>query len=42
MPVFRPLGWLIENVAIKKIMTKNLEQTVENCKRMIEEENGTQ
>ena len=38
MPVFRPLGWLIESLVVKKQMIKNLHQSVENCKQMIEQE----
>ena len=36
MPVFRPLGWLLETLFVKKVMDKNLHQSVENCKKLIE------
>ncbi len=36
MPKFRPLGWLLETLFIKKQMQKKLEESVENCKSMIE------
>lgn len=36
MPKFRPLGWLLETLLVKKLMVRNLNETVENCKRMIE------
>lgn len=38
MPVFRPLGWLLETLFVKKAMDKNLRQSVENCKKLIEEQ----
>lgn len=38
MPKFRPLGWAVETLFIKKLMVKNLHQSVDNCKRLIEEE----
>lgn len=37
MPKFRPLGWLLEMLFIKRLMKKNLQQSVENCKQIIEE-----
>ncbi len=37
MPNFRPLGWLLETLFIKRLMKKSLRQSVDNCKRMIEE-----
>ncbi|MDZ7694298.1 MAG: SRPBCC family protein [Balneolaceae bacterium] len=37
MPKFRPLGWLVETLFIKKLMHKNLHQSVDNCKQLIEE-----
>ncbi|MFH5832070.1 SRPBCC family protein [Halalkalibaculum sp. DA3122] len=36
MPNFRPLGWLVETLVIKKRMHKNLRQSVDNCKQLIE------
>lgn len=36
MPNFRPLGWFIETLFIKKVMVNSLNESVENCKRMIE------
>ncbi len=36
MPKFRPLGWLLETLFIKKLMYKNLHQSVEKCKQLIE------
>ena len=39
LPVFRPLGWLIEALAIHNIMVKSLNESVENCKRNIENTN---
>lgn len=36
MPKFRPLGWLLETLFIKKLMYKNLHQSVDNCKQLIE------
>ncbi len=38
MPKFRPLGWLLENLFIKKLMKKNLNASVNNCKELIEEQ----
>jgi uncharacterized protein YndB with AHSA1/START domain len=38
MPNFRPLGWLLETLFIKRSMRKNLNKSVNNCKRMIEED----
>lgn len=38
MPKFRPLGWLVETLFIKKLMYKNLHQSVDNCKQLIEKE----
>ena len=34
---FRPLGWLVENLFVHKSMIKNLNDSVENCKRLIEQ-----
>ncbi len=36
MPKFRPLGWLLEMLFIKKQMRKNLNESVEKCKQLIE------
>ena len=36
MPSFRPLGWLLETFFVKRIMSKEWRQTVENLKRMFE------
>ena len=36
MPKFRPLGWLVETLFVKRHMKKKLEASVENCKRIIE------
>ena len=36
MPNFRPLGELLEILFIKRLMRKNLNQSVANCKTMIE------
>ncbi len=36
MPKFRPLGWLVESLFIKKLMDKNLHQSVEKCKQLVE------
>ena len=36
MPNFRPLGWLLETIFIKTLMMKNLHQSVENCKKIVE------
>ncbi len=38
MPSFRPLGWLLETLFIKRLMRKNLNKSVDNCKQMIEED----
>lgn len=37
MPKFRPLGWLLETLFIKKIMQRNMHESVENGKRILEE-----
>lgn len=39
MPVFRPLGWLLEKLFIEDTMKRNLQTTVENAKSMIENSN---
>lgn len=36
MPKFRPLGWLLETLFIKKLMYNNLHRSVEKCKQLIE------
>lgn len=36
MPKFRPLGWLVEILFIKRLMKNNLQQSVDNCKQIIE------
>lgn len=36
MPVFRPIGWLVESLVIHKTMQKNLKESVQNCKKQIE------
>lgn len=36
MPVFRPLGWLLEKLFASSMMERNLTQTVDNAARMIE------
>jgi uncharacterized protein YndB with AHSA1/START domain len=36
LPVFRPLGWLVEQLFGKRTMERELRQTVENAKRMLE------
>lgn len=38
MPKFRPLGWLLETVFIKRLMRQNLDTSVNNCKELIEEQ----
>jgi carbon monoxide dehydrogenase subunit G len=38
MPIFRPIGWLVESLSIHKIMKKNLHESVQNCKKQIEKE----
>lgn len=38
MPSFRPLGWLLETLFIKRLMRRNLNKSVDNCKQMIEED----
>ncbi len=37
MPKFSPLGWILEKLFVHRYMVKNLKQSVENCKRQIEE-----
>lgn len=37
MPKFRPLGWLLETLFIKKLMLEKLNESVQNCKQMIEQ-----
>lgn len=39
MPVFRPLGWLAESIIMHKTITKNLQESVNNCKQIIEKNN---
>ena len=36
MPTFRPLGWLLENLIVRREMERNLNESVERCKQMIE------
>lgn len=38
MPNFRPFGWVLETLFIKRLMEKNLNRSVDNCKRLIEKE----
>lgn len=38
MPRFRPLGWLAERLFAHSLMTRNMQTTVDNAKRMIESE----
>ncbi len=40
MPKFRPLGWLVENLFIKRKMYRKLNESVDTCKRLIEEKAG--
>ncbi|MDR8394544.1 SRPBCC family protein [Aliifodinibius sp. S!AR15-10] len=42
MPKFRPLGWLVETLFAKRLMRKNLNESAENCKRLIEEKENAQ
>lgn len=37
MPTFRPLGWLAETLFIKRLMRRSLNESVDACKRLIEE-----
>lgn len=37
MPVFRPLGWLIEKAFAERAMERDLQQTVDNLKRLVEQ-----
>lgn len=37
MPKFRPMGWLLETLFIKKLMHEKLNESVQNCKLMIEQ-----
>ncbi len=36
MPVFRPLGWLLEQLFAHRLMTQEMRQTVTNAKRIFE------
>ena len=36
MPVFRPLGWVLEQVFAKRLMDKQLRLSVHNAKRILE------
>jgi carbon monoxide dehydrogenase subunit G len=36
MPGFRPLGWLLEKLVIQRVMTKGMNQSVANFKKMVE------
>lgn len=36
MPNFRPLGWLLEKLVVHKSMIQNLNESVQNCKQMVE------
>lgn len=38
LPVFRPLGWLVEQVFGRRTMEREMLQTVDNAKRMLEAE----
>lgn len=38
MPKFRPLGWLVEILFVKKLMIKKLNKSVTRCKQRIETE----
>lgn len=40
MPRFRPLGWLVEKLFGYRTMSKELRQTVDNAKRILEAEHG--
>jgi len=37
MPKFRPLGWLLESLFVKRLMSREMHQTVENLKKIAEE-----
>lgn len=39
MPVFRPLGWLLEKLFVHRLMTAEMRETVQNLKRIIESTN---
>lgn len=41
LPVFRPLGWLVEQVFGKRTMEREMRQTVENAKRILEAETAS-
>lgn len=41
MPVFRPLGWVLEKLFAHRTMTSEMQQTVRNAKRMLEAEQET-
>ena len=36
LPVFRPLGWLVEQLFGKRTMSRELNQSVQNAKRLLE------
>lgn len=36
LPVFRPLGWLIESLFGKRLMEREMAETVANAKRLLE------
>ncbi len=38
MPNFRPLGWLLEKLFVHKTMVKNMNESLDNCKRILEAE----
>jgi carbon monoxide dehydrogenase subunit G len=38
MPNFRPLGWLLEKLFVHKTMVKNMNESIDNCKRILEME----
>ncbi len=42
LPVFRPLGWLVEQVFGKRTMTREMQRTVENAKRILESDSAFQ
>jgi carbon monoxide dehydrogenase subunit G len=41
LPVFRPLGWLVEQAFGKRKMRRELHQTVANAKRILEAESSS-
>ena len=41
MPVFRPLGWLLEQIFAKRLMDKQLRQSIQNAKQILESESMT-